>query len=74
MLVIGHAGPIMRRRLELAGESRERVRDTLAGKAGDPGRTAGDRRLFANAVLCASKFGIPWANLPELFGEPNTGW
>lgn len=64
----------MRRRHELSDEQWERVRDLLPGKASDPGRTAGDNRLFVNAVLYVLKTGIPWADLPERFGKPNTVW
>ena len=41
-------------------------------KVGDPGRTAADDRLFVNAVLYVAKTGIPWPDLPERFGNPNT--
>ena len=50
------------------------MRDHLPGKAGDPGRTAADNRLFLNAVIYVLNTGIPWADLPERFGKPNTVW
>jgi transposase len=42
------------------------------GKATDPGRTGGDPRLFVEAVLWVARTGIPWRDLPEVFGNWNT--
>ena len=64
----------MRRRHELTDEQWDRIRDHLPGKAGDPGRTAADNRLFVNAVLYVLKTGIPWEDLPSRFGKPNSVW
>jgi putative transposase len=64
----------MRRRHALTDEQWERVRDHVPGKAGDPGRTAADNRLFIDAVLYVLNTGIPWADLPERFGKPNSVW
>lgn len=64
----------MRRRHELTDEQWNRLKDQLPGKAGNPGRAAADNRLFVNAVLYVLKTGIPWADLPERFGKPNTVW
>lgn len=64
----------MRRRHELTDEQWEKIKGHLPGKAGDPGRTAMDNRLFVNAVLFVLKTGIPWADLPGRFGKPNTVW
>ena len=64
----------MRRRHELTDEQWQRIRGLLPGKASDPGRTASDNRLFLNAVLYVLKTGIPWADLPQRFGKPNTVW
>jgi len=64
----------MRRRHELTDEQWERIKDHLPGKAGDPGRTASDNRLFLNAVIYVLNTGIPWADLPERFGKHNTVW
>ena len=52
----------------------ERIEGLLPGKAADPGRTAADNRPFVDAVLHVLKTGIPWADLPERFGRPNTAW
>jgi transposase len=64
----------MRRRHELKDEQWDLIREHLPGKAGDPGRTAADNRLFLNAVLYVLNTGIPWADLPERFGKPGSVW
>ena len=64
----------MARRYELSDAQWEAIRDELPGKATDPGRTAADNRLFVDAVPYVAKTGIPWPDLPERFGKPNTVW
>lgn len=64
----------MHRRHALTDEQWARVRDHLPGKAGDPGRTAENNRLFVDAVIYVLKTGIPWDDLPTRFGKPNTVW
>lgn len=64
----------MRHRHELTDAQWHRIEPLLPGKEGDPGRTAIDNRLFVNAVVYVLKTGIPWADLPERFGKPNTVW
>lgn len=67
----------MRRRHALTDEPWELIRDHLPGKAGDPGRTAGDNRRFVDAVLYVLKTGIPWegpARPRGRFGKPNSVW
>lgn len=64
----------MPRRHELTDAQWNAIRKFLPGKASDPGRTAIDNRLFVNAVLYVLKTGIPWADLPERFGKPNSVW
>lgn len=64
----------MRRRHELTDAQWEQIEHLLPGKASDPGRTAEDNRLFVNAVLYVLRTGIPWEDLPERFGKPNTIW
>lgn len=64
----------MPRRHELTDEQWESIKDVLPGKAGDPGRTAADNRLFINAVLFVAKTGIPWADLPARYGNWNSIW
>lgn len=50
----------------------ERIRDILPGKAGDPGVTAKDNRLFVEAVLWIARTGAPWRDLPLEFGRWHT--
>ena len=56
----------------LKDEQWERVALLLPGKAGDPGRTGSDNRLFLEAVLWMVRTGAPWRDLPEAFGSWNT--
>ena len=44
----------------------------LPGKAGDPGRTAADNRLFVDAALWVLRTGASWRDLPERYGNPGT--
>ena len=64
----------MRRRHELTDAQWEAVAPLLPGKAGDPGRTAADDRLFVDAVYWLAKTGAPWRALPERFGNWNGVW
>jgi transposase len=59
-------------RLVLKDEQWERVAPLLPGKAGDPGRTGSDNRLFLEAVLWMVRTGAPWRDLPEAFGFWNS--
>lgn len=52
----------------------ERIKDLLPGKAGDPGVTARDNRLFIDAVLWIARTGAAWRDLPERFGPWNSVW
>ena len=45
------------------------IEPLLPGKAGDPGRTATDNRLFIDAVLWMARGAAPWRDLPP---EPGT--
>src|SRR5579871_6493180 len=55
-------------------EDWERIKDLLPGRAGQPGVTARDNRLFIDAVLWIAKTGAPWRDLPERFGHWNSVW
>jgi transposase len=59
-------------RLILKDEQWERVASLLPGKAGDPGRSGADNRLFLEAVLWMVRTGAPWRDLPEMFGNWNS--
>jgi putative transposase len=59
----------MAKRYELSDAQWERVRDFLPGKAGDPGRTAADNRIFVNGVLWVLRSGARWSDLPERYGK-----
>lgn len=64
----------MRHRHEVTDAQWERIEGLLPGKAGDPGRTAADNRLFVNAVLFVARTGVPWRDLPARFGNWNSLW
>jgi putative transposase len=56
-------------RYELSAAQWQRISDLLSGKAGDPGRTGADNRLFVNAVLWVLRSGARWEDLPERYGK-----
>src|ERR1700691_2739271 len=62
------------RRHEIPDDQWDRIKDLLPGKAGDPGVTAKDNRLFIDAVLWIAKTRAPWRDLPERFGNFNSVW
>src|SRR5215211_4223135 len=62
----------MARRFEMTDAEWERVAPLLPGKAGDPGRTARDNRLFVDAALWVLRTGASWRDLPARFGDPGT--
>ena len=62
----------MARRHELTDDQRERIRDRVPGKAGDPGRAGEDNRRFLNAVFFVLRTGVQWADLPERLGAFET--
>jgi transposase len=57
------------RRYALRDEQWDRIKDLLPGREGHVGVTAGDNRLFVEAVLYRYRAGIPWRDLPERFGD-----
>lgn len=59
-------------RLWLRDDQFERIAALLPGKAGDPGRTAADNRLFVEAVLWLARTGSPWRDLPVELGLWNS--
>ncbi len=59
----------MTRRYGLRDDQWARMVDLLPGRVGHVGGTAGDNRLFVEAVLYRYRAGIPWRDLPERFGN-----
>ena len=59
----------MAKRYELTTVQWQRLGPLLPGKAGDPGRTASDNRLFVNGVLWVLRSGAHWCDLPERYGK-----
>ena len=57
------------RRYGLRDDEWARIEVLCPGRAGDPGRTARDTRLFVDAVLYRYRAGVPWRDLPERFGD-----
>ena len=57
------------RRYALRDDQWARIAHLLPGRAGHVGGTAADNRLFVEAVLYRYRAGIPWADLPERFGN-----
>ena len=58
------------RRYELSEAQWRRITALLPGKAGDPGRTGSDNRLFVNGVLWVLRSGAH--DLPERYGKWKT--
>jgi transposase len=65
--VIRGAG--MAKRYELSEAQWRRIGELLPGKAGDPGRTGADNRLFVDGVLWVLRSGARWSDLPERYGK-----
>ena len=59
----------MVKRYELTGAQWQKIEALLPGKAGDPGRTATDNRLFVNGVLWVLRSGAHWHDLPPRYGK-----
>ncbi len=59
-------------RLMLSDAQWERIALELPGKAGDPGRSGRNNRLFIEAVLWVARTGAPWRDLPRDFGKWST--
>jgi transposase len=49
-----------------------RIADLIPGKAGDPGRSGADNRLFVEAVLWIVRTSSAWRDLPAGFGHWNS--
>jgi len=57
------------RRYALTNSQWNCIKDILPGTNGYFGVTAKDNRLFVEAVLYRYRFGIPWRDLQERFGD-----
>ena len=57
------------RRYAFRDDQWDRIRDLLPGREGSVGVTAGDNRLFVEAVLFRYRAGVPWRDLQERFGD-----
>ena len=62
----------MAKRYELTLAQWERIAHLVPGKAGDPGRTGADNRLFVNGVLWVLRSGAHWRDLPGRYGKWKT--
>jgi transposase len=62
------------RRHEISDEQWKVIEPLLPGKAGAPGRTAHDNRLFVYAVFWIARIGVPWRDLPNRFGPWNSAY
>ena len=60
------------KRYELSETQWRRIAPLLLGKAGDPGRSGADNRLFVNGVLWVLRSGAHWHDLPERYGKWKT--
>ena len=61
------------KRYEVSEAQWSRIALLLPGKAGDPGRTGSDNRLFVNGCLWVLRSGAHWRYLPERYGKWKTG-
>ena len=59
----------MTKRYELNENQWERIEKLLPGKAGDPGWSGKDNRLFVHGVLWVLRSGARWSDLPERYGK-----
>lgn len=59
-------------RYELNEGQWARIALLLPGKAGDPGRTGLDNRLFVNGCLWVLRSGAHWCDLPDRYGRWKT--
>jgi transposase len=66
--VLGTEFRVASKRYELNDAQWGRIAELLPGKAGDPGRTAADNRLFVNGCLWVLRSGAHWCDLPERYG------
>ena len=58
----------------LSEQQWERIAPIIPGKAGDPGRSGDDNRMFIEGVLWIVRTGAPWRDLPDCFGKWGSVW
>ena len=56
-------------RRHLREEQWERIKDSLPGKIGDPGRSGIDNRRFVEGVIWIGRNGSRWRSLPSEYGN-----
>ena len=61
-------------RHDITDKEWEMIKDVIAGKEGDSGRSGVDNRKFINAVLYVCKTGISWRDLPGSYGKWYSVW
>jgi transposase len=57
------------KRYELSDAQWREICELIPGKAGDPGRTGRNNRLFVNGVLWVLRSGAHWHDLPSRYGK-----
>ena len=53
----------------LRNDQWEKIKETLPGKPGDPGRSGEDNRKFIEAVMWIARNGARWRSLPSEYGK-----
>jgi len=62
----------MSNRYELREDQWLKIKDSLPGKAGDPGRRGDDNRRFISAIIWIARTGAAWRDLPSEYGKWST--
>ena len=60
-------------RLVLSDGAWERMAPLIIGRPDQKGSTGRDNRMFVEGVLWIVRTGSPWRDLPEAFGDRNSG-
>jgi putative transposase len=60
-------------RLVLSDAAWERMAPLIIGRPDQKGSTGRDNRMFVEGVLWIVRTGSPWRDLPEAFGDWNSG-
>ena len=54
---------------DLRDDQWNKIKDSLPGKEGDPGRRGENNRRFICAVMWIARTGAPWRTLPPEYGK-----